>query len=211
MAVRRKWKCKCEVLACLLMLALFGHSGAFAQTVSPCSEVLPEAEQRYVEGEIDTVITLLAPCVASEEISVEEAVGAYRLLSLSYVKRGELEEAKVAVLELLNRKPDYEPDPVRDLPSYAALVNVVKQQLTLAAAQAPVEETEEPRTPVVEPVRRRSWFAAHRGWVLAGGSVAVASIVAAVAAGGGGGGGGTNPPPGGSTNPLPPPPRLPVN
>lgn len=111
----------------VVLLIYAGQSGAFAQTVDPCSAALPQAEERYVAGEIDTVITLLAPCMANRAISTEDAVSAYRLLSLSYIKLGELEQAKIAVLELLNRRPDYEPDPVRDLPSYAALVNVVKQ------------------------------------------------------------------------------------
>ncbi|GEM_PF-1891604 len=197
-----------QALVYMALLACFGYAEAFAQAVSPCSELLPEAERHYVAGELDAVITVLTPCVASSEISVEEAVSAYRLLSLSYIKRGELEQAKIAVLQLLSHKPDYGPDPVRDLPSYTALVNVVKQQLTLAVAQEPVAVEEREESPRVspEPVRRRSWFAAHRGWVLAGGSVAVAGIVAAVAAGSSGGGDGGS---GGGASALPLPPALP--
>lgn len=172
----------------LALLSTVWISEVHAQTPDSCATALAGAEAQYVQGQLDETITLLAPCLGREEVAVAEAVPAYRLLALSYIKKGNLEEAKIAVLELLNRSPSYEPDPIRDLPSYAALVNVVKQQLVLAAGRRPVEGPEQQPAEPIQPVQQHSWLRAHRGWLI-GSSVALVGIVTAIAAGGGGGGG----------------------
>lgn len=190
----------------LTLLFTVWISDIYAQTPGTCATALAKAETQYVQGQLDETITLLAPCLGREAVAAAEAVSAYRLLALSYIKKGNLEEAKIAVLELLNRSPSYEPDPIRDLPSYAALVNVVKQQLVLAAGRMPVEGPEEkqPAEPI-QPVKH-SWLRAHRGWLI-GSSVALVGIVSAIAAGGGGGAGGDSG--GGLPEPIPTLPRPP--
>lgn len=188
------------VLLCLIAPWI---SDSYGQTPGNCTSSLARAEEQYLQGQLDAAITLLAPCLGREEIAVAEAISAYRLLALSYIKKGSLEEAKVAILELLNRSPSYEPDSIRDLPSYTALVNVVKQQLVLAAGQMPVNTGDDSPEVPIQTVRKRSWLRAHRGWLI-GSSVALIGIATAVAASGGGGTGGLEPVP-----TLPRPPGLP--
>lgn len=180
----------------LLMLVLGSAPGARAQSPDACAEALEQAEERYVEAEYDAAMQQLAPCLNRTDLPESQTVAVYRLLTLSHIKKGELEDAKLAVVELLDRVPGYVPDPVIDLPAYVSLVQLVRDQVQLAITPGPPEETAEPLPDLRVEERQRSWFEANRSWLIAGG-VAVGVVTGLVLSAGGGGGGS-------SALPLPP-------
>jgi hypothetical protein len=183
------------VALCLLLSVR--ASVAFAQTPDACTRALAEAEAQYLEGRFDDVLGRLADCLHRSDLARVDAVRAYRLAALAHLMQGNLDDARLSVVQLLGRDPAYEPDPVADLPSYTALVRLVKEQLSARPAP-PTEEPGPDEQPVVEappssqepaspayPIilsrQRRSWFRANRGWLaLAGGSIVAAGVATAL-------------------------------
>lgn len=94
-----------------------------------CDREMAEAQIHYDEGTLSQTIGALEECLARSEISTAEVVRAHRMLALTHLRLGALEDAREAVVALLSRAPDYEADPVRDIPAYASLVGIVRKQL----------------------------------------------------------------------------------
>ncbi len=148
------------VVSMLLTAFLLGFSlDAAAQTGEKCVEERTVAENRYLEGSFDEAVTLLQQCLDREELSVAEAVQVFRLMGLAYMNKGDQEQARQAIRNLLLSAPAYQADPVQDPPSYTTLVNDVRQALEAQALpevtpETPVDEEEAPvdeeETPVDE-------------------------------------------------------------
>lgn len=187
-----------RLVALTFIVACMPMYGAVAQT-GECEQAVADAQARYVEGRFDEVISTLSECLHRDDVLVTEAVAAYRLVALAYIRKGEVEEARLAIIQLLHRNPGYEPDRIRDIPSYVALVNLMKQDLQLEAESDAVMN--EPLTPTEQAGVSRSWFQSNKGWILASGSAALVGVVLALTVNGGGGNGGASS--------LPPPPALP--
>jgi hypothetical protein len=205
--------------AVLCSLAVWGMGGvpqAFGQALSTCEPLLAEAEERYTDREYTEAEDLLRACLAQSELAVDEALRAYRLLALVFLRQDDVSEAKQAVLRLLGVSFSYEADPVQDPPVYVALVTSVKDQLRIdrdppadgtgvdepevRVAQITPEPQEEaaPAEEQVSPQARNGFTR----WLLIGGGVVVASVAGVLLTGGGSGdaSGGT---------PLPLPPSFP--
>ena len=132
-----------RLLSAVAALALWAPL-ASAQT---CPEALAEAEARYVEGTFGGVIARLDPCLDDTPRSIP----ARRLIVLTYLRLGEINEAKLALLDILAIQPTYQPDPVQDPPAYRSLVQVVREQLTTPEEAAPPTPAE-PVSPEPAPV-----------------------------------------------------------
>ena len=190
--------CRTRVVVLCISLWLLLPQMIHAQAQDRCEEAIAAAETQYVEGRFSEVLTTLAPCMNRDDILIEDAVAAYRLRALAFIRRGDVEEARLAIIELLSRDPEYLPDPIQDIPSYVALVDLVRRELQLDEPPTPVAG--EPAVDDLPQDQRRSWFRSNRGWLIAGGSAALVGIITAVAASGGGGG---------SDGTLPGPPVMP--
>ncbi len=124
----------------VLLVGLMWAPGLRAQPAPApvCDGALASAGQRYVERAYDAVEALVLECVSRPEAAPADLVRAHRLLALSFIKRDLMVEAQGAVVKLLSVDYGYEPDRLLDLPLYVALVDVVKDQLSVAA---PVERS----------------------------------------------------------------------
>lgn len=156
-----------------------------------CSALLDEAQSAYLNGNYDAAIQQVAACLDQSGVEKEQAVRAYRLMSLAHLRQDELDAAREAIVNLLGVAPDYEADPVSDPPTYVSMVAIVRQEIQPQGA--PAEAAEEERTPFF---RRTSTWLGLGGVLLAGGAVAFFTV--------GGGIGGD-----GGAEPLPPPPGTP--
>ncbi len=142
--------------AVLCGLAVWGAGGlrpVSAQPPPPCEPLLAAAEARYVNREFAEAETLVRACLAQPE-SDEEALHAYRLLALVFIRQDDLSEAKQAILRLLGVSFEYEPDPVQDPPAYVALVTSIKEQLRIEEERLPPPDSARATPPapaVVEP------------------------------------------------------------
>jgi hypothetical protein len=94
-----------------------------------CDPEVDEAAGAYRNGEHGRAIGLLRECLARPTLESQAAVRAHRLLALVHLERGEFAEARAAVLGLLRTVPEYEADPVLDLPAYVDLVGIVRRQV----------------------------------------------------------------------------------
>lgn len=119
--------------ACGWLVLTWPHQTASAQDQSddPCANVVSEAQGAYVNADYEQVVGVLAPCVHRPEMEGESSIEAYRLLSLSYLKLDDISSARTALIRLLSDNPTYRADPVSDLPSYRALVDLLRRQLGL--------------------------------------------------------------------------------
>ena len=124
----------------LAMVLLIVCPDANAQPRDKCALERADAEQAYFEGQFDEAIRLLQACLVREELFVDEAVQVYRLMGLAAMNKGDMDQARQAIRDVLQLVPAYEGDPIQDPPSYTTLVAVVRQEV---AAEALVVEEEQ--------------------------------------------------------------------
>ena len=201
-------------LCCWVLLATIGlvvAQNAFAQPRDKCPQERADAENFYLEGEFDEAIRLLQACLVREELFVDEAVQVYRLIGLSGMNKGDMEQAQQAIRDLLQIVPTYEADPIQDPPSYQAMVTVVREEVAaeaLAEAQQAPTEVEpmpsdslqfvpDPDTTVTvefprvrfDPALPRRTVRTPKTWLLATGGAFVVISAVVMALGGGSDGG----------------------
>lgn len=181
-----------------LVLGLVGmEQPVAAQEATVCEEAFATAEAAYLNGAFDDAIRLLSPCLDRSEVPKEQAIPAYRLLSLAHLQKDELPEARAAIVNILSLRPAYEADPVEDPPSYVSLVSIVRREVQPALAdEAPAEE------------RRTPFFRRTSTWISIAGTLIVGGVVTMVATGTSDDGGSGGDPPGGQ-GALPDPPPTP--
>ena len=128
------------------LIAGLGALVVLAPTVGAqtCAERIEEAQGLYIEGAFGTAIALLEPCLDASARSVP----ARRLTVLSHLQLGEIAAATREYLALLEVRPGYEPDALRDPPAYLGLAQAVEAQL---AAQPPEPAPPEPTPARPEP------------------------------------------------------------
>lgn len=110
----------------------------------PCQRALLEAEDRYREQVYVAVAPLVLDCIHHPDSTPAEAERGYRLLTLSYLKQGLLVDARLAIVRLLSTNPQYEPDPLSDLPLYVSLVSAVREHLRPEIGLSQAAEDMEP-------------------------------------------------------------------
>ena len=182
-----------------------------------CETALADAERHFNDGRLDEVMKILESCLA-EGLKNEDKSKAYRLLSLTYMAKDYLEQAKQSIRKLLELVPNWQPDPDQDPPPFTHLVEEVRKEMDeaqkAAAPQKPVEQPQEKPTemekpqeePVMIPTEPQKRGSKKFLWIGLGAAVLGGGIFAF--AGGGGGNGGTIPPVTGDQR-LPDPPAGP--
>ncbi len=124
-----------------MVLWVAASATAFAQQAAadpgPCDAVLAEAERLYVEQRYEVAELSALQCNLLPSARSPDLQRANRLLALTYLKRGMLSEARVAVVKILGADSGYQPDPLVDLPVYVALVDAVREQLQVASPAGP--------------------------------------------------------------------------
>ena len=120
-----------RTVVCVLALvgAALAAGRTQAQPADVCSRAIAVAEQFYVEQLYDDVEPEVLSCVYELDAAPADVQAAYRILALTFIKQGEIEDARQTVIKLLGADYSYEPDPLVDLPLYVALVDAVKAQL----------------------------------------------------------------------------------
>ena len=195
----------CVLGLAFVLIALSGGVRSVAaqdtsQETTPCEEALGAAESAYLNGNFQEAIRLVSPCLDRDDVSEDQVVQAYRLLSLAHLQQNEMRQARAAIVNIFGIRPEYEADPVEDPPSYVSLVSIVRRDVQPAAAQA---DEEEPAQDESTPFFRRT-----STWLSIAGSLLVGGVVTIVTLGGGddGGGGGNG---GEEPGQLPTPPGTP--
>lgn len=184
------------------MIAVMGMSPATAQEGPTCEEAIAAGEEAYLNTNFQEAINRVSACLDRQDVPENQAVRAYRLLSLAHLRLNELQQARAAIVNILGLRPEYEADPVQDPPEYVSLVSIVKREVQPAGPPPADEEpAEDESTP---------FFKRGSTWLSILGSIAVGGVVTLLTLGQGGGGddGGGNGPPTGP-QPLPPPPGTP--
>lgn len=186
------------------LIGLVGAPPALAQDSTSCEAAIAAGEEAYLNANFEQAINRVATCLDQQDVPNEQAVRAYRLMSLAHLRLNELQQARAAIVNILGRQPEYEADPIQDPPEYVSLVSIVKREVQPEgpppADQPPAEDDGTP------------FFSRTSTWLSILGSIAVGGVVTLVTLGQGGGGGddgggGTTPPTG--PGQLPPPPGTP--
>ena len=113
----------------------------------PCDAVLEEAQRLYVEQMYEAAELSALRCSRLPSARPADVLAANRLLTLTYLKRGMLSDARLTVVKILSADSAYRADPLIDLPVYVALVDAVRDQLQVApSASARPEQTPAPPT-----------------------------------------------------------------
>ena len=190
---------------------------ALAQEEVDCETVLVQAEEQYNVGQFDVVIGRINACLEQGAIPEEDLPKAHRMLSHCYLGKQLADQAREAIRKLLELAPNYQPDPIQDLPAFTELIEEMKAEMDteedppqLVVRQDPPETEREGAPPVVVPTKQKR--SGGTRWLVIGGAAVAAGVLAAVLAGGGGGGNGDGPPntpPPTGPGALPMPPALP--
>lgn len=179
------------------LIGLIGARPAVAQEASPtCEEAIAAGESSYLNGNFEEAISQVSACLERQDVLEEQAVRAYRLISLSHLRLNELQQARSAIVNIFGIRPGYEADPVEDPPEYVSLVSIVRRDVQPEVPPADEQTADDGRTP---------FFRRTSTWLSLIGSVAVGGVVTFLTLGQGGDGG--EPPPGQDS--LPPPPGTP--
>ena len=181
------------------ILALLGAPAAWGQDNTACETALTEGEEAYRNGNFDAAISRVSACLDQQNVPADEAVRAYRLVSLAHLRLNELQQARAAIVNIFGLRPGYEADPIEDPPEYVSLVSIVRREVQPEVPPAGAEPAEDDRTP---------FFKRGSTWLSILGSVAVGGVVTLLTLGQGGddGCGGHQPT---GPNHLPPPPGTP--
>lgn len=130
-----------------VLLFLFSTTG-MAQA-SPCKSLLDSAQEHYVEQRFADAEAAVRTCLGRSYVAPGDALASHRLLALVHLRQDQLAEAKQAVMQLLSISFDYQPDPIFDPPTFAALVETVRNQLRVdvEAFRAVYAESPSPQEP----------------------------------------------------------------
>lgn len=219
---RRTWRGL--VLGGIVLWIAGVSAPALAQEPAPCEDLLRTADEQYVQREYAEAETLVRACLAQGDVEDAQALQAYRLLTLIFLRQDDLPEARQAVVRMLGVSYEYDPDPVQDPPAYVALVASVKEQLRVSGAPvaadssriAPVVPEAGVPDPAVQIVQANPEPTEEDGeageqeaprsrngivkWLLVGGGAVVAGVAAVLLTSGGS----SSAPPGDTPLPLPP-------
>ena len=116
---------------------------------SPCKSLLDSAQEHYVEQRFADAEAAVRTCLGRSYVAPGDALASHRLLALVHLRQDQLAEAKQAVMQLLSISFDYQPDPIFDPPTFAALVETVRNQLRVdvEAFRAVYAESPSPQEP----------------------------------------------------------------
>ncbi|MDH5604603.1 MAG: PorT family protein [Cyclobacteriaceae bacterium] len=89
----------------LLFVLMLTGTKTIAQS---CAETLQKAQSTYDDGGVHDVPDMLKNCLSRENLTKEELVVAYRLLTLCYLQLNEPELADKSMLGLLDTNPEYQ-------------------------------------------------------------------------------------------------------
>ena len=182
----------------LLMVSFVPAAQAQSETV--CKRSLDAAEDQYLDGEYDEALRLVSACLNQDDLPQEQAVSAYRMLALIYLKQDQLERARSAVVNLLGIDPTYEADRVSSPPSYVSLVSIVQRELK--GTQGSGGEIAEDGS---AEQGRKPFFKRTSTWITMSSIVIGSGIATFFALEGGGGSGGGDPGASGpGSRPIPP-------
>ena len=90
-------------------VCVFLFTGFFASG-QDCSANLDQAKLNYREGKLYEIPGMMDGCLGNNELSRQQQVEAYELLSLTYLYIDEPELAEQSYLNLLKADPEYRPD-----------------------------------------------------------------------------------------------------
>ena len=117
----------------LLLIFLFG---APASAQDKCTTELGLAEQKYQEGRLEEAMALAQNCLAKPNLTLVDGERAYKLLGKAYFADGDSLQARLHLKKLLVLKPDWQPDPVNDTPSFQKLAEQVIAEVGRMRQQA---------------------------------------------------------------------------
>lgn len=95
-------------------------SSGFIKAQEDCSVLLKQAEKFYEEGAIDSIASLIEPCLRSG-FNQKEKLQAYRLFVLINLYKDNRVEAEQYMLKLLNYEPEYEVNRSIEEPEFLSL------------------------------------------------------------------------------------------
>lgn len=181
-----------------LVMGMAPALAAAQNEVPSCDDAIAAAESAYLNGNFQEAINQASACLNRQDVSQDDAIASYRLISLAHLRRNELQQARAAIVNIFGLQPGYEADPIEDPPEYVSLVSIVRREVQPEVPPAE-EPAEEERTP---------FFRRTSTWLSLVGSLAVGGVVTFLTLGQGGGDDGGGGPPTGP-EPLPPPPGTP--
>ena len=127
---------KIIVFKLIVLLLLLQSAGSylkpdfslFAQNNQICSENLEKAEDAYYDGEYTKTITLISNCLKEPNITNEQRVYAYTILSRTFLVMDEKVKAKEFINKIIDIKQDYLPTIEQETPNFVNFVLQVRKE-----------------------------------------------------------------------------------
>ena len=130
-----------------VIIIIFVSVAAYSQDMSNCAEKLQMASTFFDRGQVENVAGLLNDCLKSG-FNREESITAYKLIIQTYLFENQLEKADSAMLEFLNKNPEYQLSAV----DHSSFANLYRSFNVKTALQLSVRVgTSYPFVSVIEP------------------------------------------------------------
>lgn len=169
---------------------LSGNSRLFAENSQSCIKILNKAEEFYYNAKFDNAIDLIRQCIKDPNLTKENRLRAYRLLTRIFLAKNEKDKAEKVARKMLKIDPGYKPTIEKEKPDYIKLINDLKAQQ--APIKTPAKKSSEKKK------NSKKWY-----WIGAG-AVVVLGTTAIIISSGGNNDNNQN-------NTLPDPPQFPTN
>ena len=106
----------------------WGNTELQAQTQQACDENLDKAEDAYYDSDYNTCLELIRICLKESDISDEQRLRAYTILTRTFIALEQIEKAKEYIYKILEINPEYLPTIEEETPTYVNTVLIVKTE-----------------------------------------------------------------------------------
>ena len=166
-----------------------GNSDVLAESSQSCTKILNKAEEFYYNAKFDNAIELIRQCIKDPNLTKENRLRAYRILTRIFLAKNEKDKAEKVARKILKIDPAYKPTIEKEKPDYIKLISDLKAEQTpkKTVTQKPAEVK----------TNSKKWY-----WIGAGAVVVLGTTAIILSSGGNNNN---------QNNTLPEPPQFPTN
>ena len=96
------------IVSFILMMPSIAMGQIEVDEESECARILDKAQKTFEDGLIEKVEQMILPCLQGGQLTKEETLQGYRLLTLAKLYENKDEEAEAAMLQFLKTEPEYQ-------------------------------------------------------------------------------------------------------
>ncbi len=126
-------------LAAMLLVAAMVPSRVAAQDQQDCKQRLEQASNLFAESQFSQVRSVLRDCLQSDQLNEDERIEANKLVATAAIVDDLEDEARSAIMQIIELVPSYAPDPANDADLFIRFFERVKNSIAPPIQQLTVQ------------------------------------------------------------------------